>query len=161
MSVLAHEIHQQVVFMPFCSIYFLCADHFLVFFIVLFVLFCLRILFVCCDWFWYFAVSTFSVKWLKGIVCDESPCLTFSGLTRSAVFCAFKTGDSLSLEQCGCVFDFSSLQKKIGPLSFRLIVVFLGVLDDDDDDDDDCFYIALFSALEQARCARMWFYMSD
>ena len=50
MSVLAHEIHQQVVFMPFCSIYFLCADHFLVFFIVLFVLFCLRIfLFVVID----------------------------------------------------------------------------------------------------------------
>ena len=31
--------------------------------------------------------------------------------------------------------------------------------DDDDDDDDDCFYIALFSALEQTHCARMWFYM--
>ena len=28
-------------------------------------------------------------------------------------------------------------------------------------DDDDCFYIALFSALEQTHCARMWFYMSD
>ena len=28
-------------------------------------------------------------------------------------------------------------------------------LDDDDDDDDDCFYIALFSALEQTHCARM------
>ena len=27
--------------------------------------------------------------------------------------------------------------------------------DDDDDDDDDCFYIALFSALEQTQCARM------
>ena len=27
--------------------------------------------------------------------------------------------------------------------------------DDDDDDDDDCFYIALFSALEQTHCARM------
>ena len=26
---------------------------------------------------------------------------------------------------------------------------------DDDDDDDDCFYIALFSALEQTHCARM------
>ena len=25
--------------------------------------------------------------------------------------------------------------------------------------DDDCFYIALFSALEQTHCARMWFYM--
>ena len=24
-----------------------------------------------------------------------------------------------------------------------------------DDDDDDCFYIALFSALEQTHCARM------
>ena len=35
------------------------------------------------------------------------------------------------------------------------------VCDDDDDDDDDCFYIALFSALEQTHCARMWFYMSD
>ena len=33
--------------------------------------------------------------------------------------------------------------------------------DDNDDDDDDCFYIALFSALEQTHCARMWFYMSD
>ena len=31
----------------------------------------------------------------------------------------------------------------------------------DDDDDDDRFYIALFSALEQTHCARMWFYMSD
>ena len=27
--------------------------------------------------------------------------------------------------------------------------------DDNDDDDDDCFYIALFSALEQTHCARM------
>ena len=27
--------------------------------------------------------------------------------------------------------------------------------------DDDCFYIALFSALKQTHCARMWFYMSD
>ena len=27
--------------------------------------------------------------------------------------------------------------------------------DDDNDDDDDCFYIALFSALEQTHCARM------
>ena len=27
--------------------------------------------------------------------------------------------------------------------------------DDDDDDDDDCFYIPLFSALEQTHCARM------
>ena len=27
--------------------------------------------------------------------------------------------------------------------------------DDDDDDDDDCFYIALFSALEQTHCARI------
>ena len=27
--------------------------------------------------------------------------------------------------------------------------------DDDDDDDDDCFYIALFSALEQTHCAGM------
>ena len=27
--------------------------------------------------------------------------------------------------------------------------------------DDDCFYIVLFSALEQTHCARMWFYMSD
>ena len=26
--------------------------------------------------------------------------------------------------------------------------------------DDDCFYIALFSALEQTHCARMWCYMS-
>ena len=26
--------------------------------------------------------------------------------------------------------------------------------------DDDRFYIALFSALEQTHCARMWFYMS-
>ena len=26
---------------------------------------------------------------------------------------------------------------------------------DDDDDDDDCFYIALFSALEQTHYARM------
>ena len=26
---------------------------------------------------------------------------------------------------------------------------------DDDDNDDDCFYVALFSALEQAHCARM------
>ena len=34
-------------------------------------------------------------------------------------------------------------------------------LHDDDDDDDDCFYIALFSTLEQTHCARMWFYMSD
>ena len=25
----------------------------------------------------------------------------------------------------------------------------------------DRFYIALFSALEQTHCARMWFYMSD
>ena len=25
----------------------------------------------------------------------------------------------------------------------------------DDDDDDDCFYIALFSALEQTHCARL------
>ena len=31
----------------------------------------------------------------------------------------------------------------------------------DDDDDDDCFYIALFSALKQTHCARMWFYVSD
>ena len=28
-------------------------------------------------------------------------------------------------------------------------------------DDDYCFYTALFSALEQTHCARMWFYMSD
>ena len=41
-------------------------------------------------------------------------------------------------------------------------------LDDDDDDDDDddgddgdCFYIALFSALEQTHCTRMRFYRSD
>ena len=27
--------------------------------------------------------------------------------------------------------------------------------DDDDDDDDDCFYIVLFSALQQTHCARM------
>ena len=27
-----------------------------------------------------------------------------------------------------------------------------------DDDDDDCFYTALFSALKQTHCARMWFY---
>ena len=27
--------------------------------------------------------------------------------------------------------------------------------DDDDDDDNDCFYIALFSALEQTHCACM------
>ena len=27
--------------------------------------------------------------------------------------------------------------------------------DDDGDDDDDCFYIALFSALEQTHCAHM------
>ena len=27
--------------------------------------------------------------------------------------------------------------------------------DDDDDDDDDCFYIALFSDLEQTHCARV------
>ena len=27
--------------------------------------------------------------------------------------------------------------------------------DDDDDDDDDCFYIALFSALDQTHCARV------
>ena len=33
--------------------------------------------------------------------------------------------------------------------------------DDDDDDDDDCFYIALFSALEQTHCACMQFYMND
>ena len=33
--------------------------------------------------------------------------------------------------------------------------------DDDEDDDDDCFYIALFFALKQTHCARMWFYMSD
>ena len=33
--------------------------------------------------------------------------------------------------------------------------------DDDDDDDNDRFYIALFSALEQTHCARMWFYMND
>ena len=26
-------------------------------------------------------------------------------------------------------------------------------------DDDDCFYVALFSALKQTHCARMWFYM--
>ena len=25
----------------------------------------------------------------------------------------------------------------------------------------DCFYIALFSTLEQTHCARLWFYMSD
>ena len=38
-----------------------------------------------------------------------------------------------------------------------------GVFDDDDDDDvdDDCFYIVLFSSLEQTHCAHMWFYMSD
>ena len=30
-----------------------------------------------------------------------------------------------------------------------------------DDDGDDCFYIVLFSALEQTHCTRMWFYMSD
>ena len=27
--------------------------------------------------------------------------------------------------------------------------------DDDDEDDDDCFYIALFSALQQTHCAGM------
>ena len=32
-----------------------------------------------------------------------------------------------------------------GPGTWRII----------DDDDDDCFYIALFSALEQTRCARL------
>ena len=32
---------------------------------------------------------------------------------------------------------------------------------DDDDDGDDCFYVALFSALKQTHCARMWFYTSD
>ena len=30
-----------------------------------------------------------------------------------------------------------------------------GSLIDDDDDDDDCFYIALFSALDQTHCARL------
>ena len=25
----------------------------------------------------------------------------------------------------------------------------------------DCFYIALFSALDQTHCARMWFYVSE
>ena len=29
------------------------------------------------------------------------------------------------------------------------------------DDDDDCFYVALFSTLEQTHCAHMWFYMND
>ena len=32
---------------------------------------------------------------------------------------------------------------------------------DDEDDDDDCFYVALFSALEQTQCTHMWFYMND
>ena len=32
---------------------------------------------------------------------------------------------------------------------------------DGGDDDDDCFYIALFSTLEQTHCACMWSYMSD
>ena len=32
---------------------------------------------------------------------------------------------------------------------------------DGDDDDDGCFYLALFSALEQTHCACMWSYMSD
>ena len=31
----------------------------------------------------------------------------------------------------------------------------------DEDDIDDCFYVALFSALEQTQCTHMWFYMND
>ena len=81
LSVLAHEIHQQVFLCH--SVWFTSCP--LIIFFVFCIIFLFLYFFVCCDWFWYFAVSTFLVKWLKGIVCDESPCLTFSGLTRSVV----------------------------------------------------------------------------
>ena len=36
-----------------------------------------------------------------------------------------------------------------------VVVSSVGLSRCNDDDDDDCFYIALFSALEQTHCARM------